>query len=58
MPWSRNSAKVLCAAVNYAPHRDEASLVETKYPTIFTRFADTHVAHGAPLILLLRRRPG
>jgi 2-keto-4-pentenoate hydratase/2-oxohepta-3-ene-1,7-dioic acid hydratase in catechol pathway len=48
MPWSRNSAKVLCAGVNYAPHRDEASLVETKYPTIFTRFADTHVAHGAP----------
>jgi 2-keto-4-pentenoate hydratase/2-oxohepta-3-ene-1,7-dioic acid hydratase in catechol pathway len=51
LPPVMGSAKVLCAGVNYAPHRDEASLVETKYPTIFTRFADTHVAHGAPLIL-------
>ncbi|GAA4552781.1 fumarylacetoacetate hydrolase family protein [Pseudonocardia xishanensis] len=45
------SRKVLCAGVNYAPHRDEADLRQAENPTIFTRFADTHVAHGAPLIL-------
>jgi 2-keto-4-pentenoate hydratase/2-oxohepta-3-ene-1,7-dioic acid hydratase in catechol pathway len=50
LPPVTGSAKVLCAGVNYAPHRDEAQLEQAENPTIFTRFADTHVAHGAPLV--------
>jgi 2-keto-4-pentenoate hydratase/2-oxohepta-3-ene-1,7-dioic acid hydratase in catechol pathway len=51
LPPVIGSAKVLCAGVNYAPHRDEASLKQAENPTIFTRFADTHVAHGGSLVL-------
>jgi 2-keto-4-pentenoate hydratase/2-oxohepta-3-ene-1,7-dioic acid hydratase in catechol pathway len=50
LPPVIGSEKVLCAGVNYAPHRDEASIAAAEYPTIFTRFADTHVAHAAPLV--------
>lgn len=51
LPPVIGSGKVLCAGVNYAPHRDEARASQAEHPTIFTRFADTHVAHGAPLVL-------
>jgi 2-keto-4-pentenoate hydratase/2-oxohepta-3-ene-1,7-dioic acid hydratase in catechol pathway len=51
LPPVMGSTKVLCAGVNYAPHLDEAKLAQAEHPTIFTRFADTHVAHGAPLVL-------
>lgn len=50
LPPVMGSSKVLCAGVNYAPHRDEASLVQAAHPTIFTRFPDTHVAHDSPLV--------
>lgn len=50
LPPVIGSAKVLCAGVNYAPHRDEASLKQAEHPTIFTRYADTHVAHGQALV--------
>jgi 2-keto-4-pentenoate hydratase/2-oxohepta-3-ene-1,7-dioic acid hydratase in catechol pathway len=51
LPPVMGSTKVLCAGVNYAPHRDEANIAQAEHPTIFSRFADTHVAHGAPLVL-------
>ncbi|WP_281690372.1 fumarylacetoacetate hydrolase family protein [Pseudonocardia thermophila] len=51
LPPVIGSSKVLCAGVNYAPHRDEASVEQAAHPTIFIRFSDTHVAHGQPLIL-------
>jgi 2-keto-4-pentenoate hydratase/2-oxohepta-3-ene-1,7-dioic acid hydratase in catechol pathway len=51
LPPIIGSAKVLCAGVNYAPHRDEAQFSPAEHPTIFTRFADTHVAHGAALVI-------
>jgi 2-keto-4-pentenoate hydratase/2-oxohepta-3-ene-1,7-dioic acid hydratase in catechol pathway len=51
LPPVMGSTKVLCAGVNYGPHRDEANIAQAEHPTIFTRFADTHVAHGAPLVL-------
>jgi 2-keto-4-pentenoate hydratase/2-oxohepta-3-ene-1,7-dioic acid hydratase in catechol pathway len=50
LPPVMGSEKVLCAGVNYAPHRDEAQAARSEHPTIFTRFADTHVAHGSPLV--------
>jgi 2-keto-4-pentenoate hydratase/2-oxohepta-3-ene-1,7-dioic acid hydratase in catechol pathway len=50
LPPVIGSAKVLCAGVNYAPHRDEASISQAEHPPLFIRFPDTHVAHGAPLV--------
>lgn len=41
--------KVVCAGVNYASHRDESHATQAAHPTIFTRFADTHVGHGQAL---------
>jgi 2-keto-4-pentenoate hydratase/2-oxohepta-3-ene-1,7-dioic acid hydratase in catechol pathway len=51
LPPVLHPAKILCAGVNYADHRDEASAPPAEYPTLFTRFADTQVAHGQPLII-------
>ena len=44
--------KVVCAGVNFHTHRAEARLDTDRppYPTIFTRFPDAHVGHGADII--------
>lgn len=46
--------KILCAGVNFPTHREETGQAPEKpeYPVIFSRFADSVVAHGVPL-----RRP-
>lgn len=50
LPPVMGSEKVLCAGVNYAMHRDEASAAPATHPTIFTRFPDTQMGHGNPLV--------
>ncbi len=44
--------KVVCAGVNFGTHRAEASIDASRpaYPTIFTRFPDSHVGHDADLV--------
>lgn len=44
--------KVVCAGVNFHTHRAEARLDTERppYPTIFTRFPDAHVGHGAEIL--------
>lgn len=44
--------KVVCAGVNYPTHREEIKLDEARpeYPVIFTRFPDSHVGPGEPLV--------
>src|SRR5450631_4092726 len=42
--------KILCVGVNYVAHRDETGRSASAYPTLFTRFANTQVGHGAPLV--------
>ncbi len=42
-------SKIFCIGLNYDAHRLETGREETRFPTIFTRFADTLVAHGQPL---------
>jgi 2-keto-4-pentenoate hydratase/2-oxohepta-3-ene-1,7-dioic acid hydratase in catechol pathway len=42
--------KILCVGINYVAHRDETGRSESAYPTLFTRFANTQVGHGQPLI--------
>lgn len=50
LPPIPDPGKILCVGINYDDHRVETGRPKMDYPTIFTRWADTQVAHGAPLI--------
>jgi 2-keto-4-pentenoate hydratase/2-oxohepta-3-ene-1,7-dioic acid hydratase in catechol pathway len=50
LPVVPDPSKILCIGVNYLKHRQETGRPEVGYPTIFTRFADTQVAHRQPLV--------
>ena len=50
MPVIPQPAKIFCIGLNYEMHRKETGQPKADYPTIFTRFADTLVGHGAPII--------
>ncbi len=50
LPVVPNPGKIFCVGLNYLEHREETGRAATAHPTIFTRFADTQVAHGAPLV--------
>ena len=49
-PVLPNPDKILCVGLNYENHRKETGRDEVAHPTIFTRFANTQVGHGAPMI--------
>ena len=53
LPALPNPGKVFCVGHNYEAHRQETGRERVGHPSIFTRFADTLIAHGAPII-----RPG
>ena len=42
--------KILCIGLNYRPHAEETGMAIPDYPIVFTRYATSMVAHGAPLI--------
>ncbi|WP_044872492.1 fumarylacetoacetate hydrolase family protein [Pseudomonas sp. LFM046] len=42
--------KVICVGINYVAHAEEAGRKVGKHPVIFQRFAETLLAHGAPLV--------
>ena len=50
LPPIPRPGKILCVGMNYASHRDEMGRAQMAHPAIFTRWADTLVAHGAPLV--------
>jgi 2-keto-4-pentenoate hydratase/2-oxohepta-3-ene-1,7-dioic acid hydratase in catechol pathway len=50
LPVIPNPDKILCVGLNYATHVAETRRPESKYPSIFTRFSDTQVGHGAPVL--------
>ncbi|MBB4194461.1 2-keto-4-pentenoate hydratase/2-oxohepta-3-ene-1,7-dioic acid hydratase in catechol pathway [Rhizobium aethiopicum] len=50
LPVIPDPGKILCVGLNYETHRAETKRPDAKYPTIFTRFADTQVAHRQPLL--------
>lgn len=50
LPVIPNPGKILCVGLNYETHRAETKRPEAKHPTLFTRFADTQVAHGQPVV--------
>jgi 2-keto-4-pentenoate hydratase/2-oxohepta-3-ene-1,7-dioic acid hydratase in catechol pathway len=49
LPVIPDPAKIFCIGLNYASHIAEMGNAQQVYPTVFTRWADTLVAHGAPL---------
>ena len=49
-PVIPNPQKIFCVGLNYISHRTETKRPETKYPSIFTRFADTQVGHETPVL--------
>lgn len=51
LPPIPGPAKIICVGVNYDEHRIETGREKAAFPTLFTRFADTLVADGEPLVL-------
>lgn len=49
-PVIPNPDKVICVGLNYEEHRRETGRPEAAYPSIFTRFADTLIGHGAAIL--------
>ena len=50
LPVIPDPDKIICIGVNYEKHRAETKRPEVSYPTIFTRFADSQIAHRQALI--------
>ena len=50
LPVIPNPAKILCVGHNYESHRQETGRAKVEHPSIFTRFADTLIAHGQPIV--------
>lgn len=50
LPPIPNPGKILCVGLNYETHRQETGRAEASHPAIFTRWADTLVAHGEPIV--------
>lgn len=50
LPPIPDPGKIVCAGVNYRAHRDEAARPAAAHPTLFTRFADSQIGHGAPAL--------
>lgn len=49
LPLIPNPNKILCIGLNYATHVAETGREQKEHPAVFTRWADTLVAHGEPL---------
>jgi 2-keto-4-pentenoate hydratase/2-oxohepta-3-ene-1,7-dioic acid hydratase in catechol pathway len=50
LPPVPDPGKILCIGLNYASHLSEMGNQRPDHPTVFTRFTETLVAHGAPLV--------
>lgn len=50
LPLVPNPGKILCVGLNYATHVAETGREQKEHPAIFTRWADTLVAAGDPLV--------
>jgi len=50
LPVIPQPGKIVCVGLNYETHRKETGRAEAEHPAIFTRFADTLVAHGQPIV--------
>jgi 2-keto-4-pentenoate hydratase/2-oxohepta-3-ene-1,7-dioic acid hydratase in catechol pathway len=51
LPVVPDPRKIVCIGLNYEAHRLEAKRAETRYPTLFPRWASSQTAHGADIPL-------
>lgn len=51
LPVVPDAGKILCVGLNYEKHRAETKRPDAKYPTMFTRYADSQIAHGQPMLI-------
>jgi 2-keto-4-pentenoate hydratase/2-oxohepta-3-ene-1,7-dioic acid hydratase in catechol pathway len=49
LPVIPNPGKILCVGLNYKSHVSETKRADSEYPSMFTRYADSLLAHGAPM---------
>lgn len=49
-PVLPNPGKIICIGMNYVAHINEMGRNRPAYPTLFTRFPDSLVGHGQPII--------
>lgn len=50
LPVVPNPGKIFCVGLNYATHVAETGREQKEFPAIFTRWADTLIADGEPLV--------
>lgn len=50
LPVIPNPDKILCIGLNYEMHRKETGRTEVQNPTVFGRFANSQIGHGADII--------
>ncbi|MBS0255519.1 MAG: fumarylacetoacetate hydrolase family protein [Proteobacteria bacterium] len=50
LPPVPDPGKILCIGLNYGAHIAEMGRAAGGYPAVFTRWSDTLVAHGAPMV--------
>jgi 2-keto-4-pentenoate hydratase/2-oxohepta-3-ene-1,7-dioic acid hydratase in catechol pathway len=50
LPVIPDAGKILCVGLNYETHRKETGRPDSEFPTIFTRYPDSLIAHGAPIV--------
>lgn len=50
LPVIPNPDKILCIGLNYEMHRKETGRTEVENPTVFARFANSQLGHGAAII--------
>ena len=48
LPVIPDPGKILCIGLNYLKHKQETGRPDVDHPTVFTRYADSQVAHLAP----------
>lgn len=51
LPPVPDPGKIICVGLNYGAHLAEGGDARPAFPSLFTRFADTLVAHGDPMIV-------
>ena len=49
-PVIPNPVRIICVGINYLEHIHEMGREKPDHPTLFTRFADTLVGHGEPVV--------
>ncbi|MFT0544738.1 fumarylacetoacetate hydrolase family protein [Allopusillimonas ginsengisoli] len=50
LPPVAQPAKIICVGLNYTDHSAESGFEQPKYPTLFSRFNTSVIAHGDPMI--------